>query len=284
MDKKYFVISDVHSFYTPMVDALTNSGFELNNPNHILIVCGDIFDRGQETLEVYSFLKDLPKDRCILIKGNHEELYFKLLNKNYPEEHDFSNGTVSTFCQIAGYSLDVVYDLRYGYYIHYGTYFDQEGVDPDCQVIWDAIKRKVKNSEITKWLKSKQWVNYYELDKYIFVHSFIPLNFKPERLISQDYATYYGMTQYFTFMENWREADNDQWASAAWGCPFVFFDEGLFDPEKEKGKILVCGHYRCSEFNKHYLDKESFESYIGENLIAIDATTVLSGKVNVLKI
>ena len=115
---KYFVISDVHSFYLEMLSSLKESGFDKKNPNHTLIVCGDIFDRGDKSVEVYKFLKSIPKKRCILIRGNHEQLYFQLLNKKYPESHDFSNGTVRTFCQIAAKEtkrtefLSLEYDLR----------------------------------------------------------------------------------------------------------------------------------------------------------------------------
>lgn len=285
MDKKYFVISDTHSFNKIMRASLRSSGFDKKNPNHILIVCGDIFDRGDDSIGVYNFLRSIPKKRCILIRGNHESLYFSLLKKNYPESHDFSNGTVQTFCQIAGYDSDTVYDLRYGQRIIYGSYFDREEIDPVCQDLWYSIREDVKKSEITKWLQSKQWINYYELDNYIFVHSFIPLIFEGDRGLSEDYCLYYGWTQYFKEKSNWRDATDDEWETASWGCPYKFFDAGLFNQELEKNKILVCGHYRCSEFNEHYLNRlEDHKIYFGKNLIAIDATTARSNQVNVLVI
>lgn len=40
---------------------------------------------------------------------------------------------------------------------------------------WLNIKKSVQESPITKWLKSDQWKDYYELNKFIFVHSFIPV-------------------------------------------------------------------------------------------------------------
>lgn len=281
--KQYYIISDIHSFASIMKNSLKKAGFDITNPEHILIVCGDIFDRGTETIKVYNFLKKIPNERCILIRGNHESLYFTLLNKRYPEEHDFSNGTVLTFCQIAGCSLEVVDDLRVGRYMSYGSYFDNEFIDGECLKIWKGIQKKVQESPITQWLKSSQWVNYYELGKYIFVHSFIPLKFSPQRMLTEDYCIYYGYTEYFSFKEDWRESSNVDWEKASWGCPYVFFDAGLFAPEKEKGKILVCGHYRCSEFNEHYLAvRNNHNLYRGKNLIAIDATTALSKQINVL--
>ena len=54
--KKYFVTSDIHGFYNEFISALDRSGFNIDNPDHILIICGDIFDRGSETLDVFNFL------------------------------------------------------------------------------------------------------------------------------------------------------------------------------------------------------------------------------------
>ena len=67
--KKYFVGSDIHSFYTPFIKELNKKGFDLNNEEHILIICGDLFDRGSESLKLYEFIKSLPKERRILIRG-----------------------------------------------------------------------------------------------------------------------------------------------------------------------------------------------------------------------
>ena len=284
--KRWFIVSDIHSFGDILEKTLKQCGFDKNNKNHTLIVCGYIFDRGTKTVKVYNYLKSIPKKRCILIKGNHEQLYMDLLNKYFPEPHDFSNGTVLTFAQIAGYGLDAVYDLRMadsqGLSSMFGDSYDMPKESLD---LWRDIKKKVRESEITKWLQSKQWVNYYESDKYIFVHSFIPLIFdNSERGLNEDYCIYYGWTQMFKYKENWREATDLEWSNAAWGCPYKFFDAGLFNQEKEKGKVLVCGHYRCSEFNVHYLNSNENDHslYFGKNLIAIDATTALSNKINVL--
>lgn len=121
----YFVVSDIHSFYTPLKNSLYQAGFRKTNKDHILIVCGDVFDRGEETMEVYRFLTSLPKKRCILVKGNHESLFDDLLKKSLPDDYDFSNGTVKTFCSIAGVDEEV---LSRSYYFKNGIgdgYYDR---------------------------------------------------------------------------------------------------------------------------------------------------------------
>ncbi len=67
--KKYFVVGDIHSFYKPFINELTRKGFDACNNEHVLIVCGDLFDRGPDSKKVYEFIKSLPLDRRILIRG-----------------------------------------------------------------------------------------------------------------------------------------------------------------------------------------------------------------------
>ena len=105
---KYFIVSDIHSCFSELKKSLNRVKFDCNNPEHMLIVGGDIFDRGDETMETFNFLSSLNKKNCILIKGNHEDLYLDLLEKDFPENHDFSNGTVKTFCQIANVNPDLM--------------------------------------------------------------------------------------------------------------------------------------------------------------------------------
>jgi hypothetical protein len=278
---KYFLCSDIHSGYTPLMKSLDKCKFDINNPEHTLVVLGDIFDRLDETVEVYKFLSSIPKERCILIKGNHEHLYFSLLNKSFPDSYDFSNGTVKTFCQIAGYDYDAEHEL---YYEAQRCFNWDDEIKPSVKRLWINIRDTVKDNKITKWLKSDQWVNFYEIGNYICVHSFIPLKYHEERGITEDYAIYYNWTQLFEYIPEWRGASYEQWEKATWGCAYKFFDAGLFKEEVEDGKILVCGHYKCSAFNEHYLNLGGHDIYYGKNLIAIDATTALSNQVNVLVI
>ena len=45
--KKYFAVADPHSFTDFMLSALHKAGFEKDNPEHYVIICGDAFDRGE---------------------------------------------------------------------------------------------------------------------------------------------------------------------------------------------------------------------------------------------
>lgn len=256
---KYFVVSDIHSFYVELKRALDKAGFNKRNKDHTLIVCGDVFDRGSETVELYKFLTSIPKKRCILIKGNHELLYEELLEKSFPESHDFSNHTVDTFCQIAGYSQEILTP----------KYWRDLGDVPHERIrqAWQEVLTEVKQSPITAWLKSSRWKYWREVGNYIFVHSFIPLK-------NLDHMpAYYTYNRKFEYFKDWREtAKNFEFEGATWGCPYQQYIDGYFKEEATNGKVLVCGHWVVTDFRQHINNKWSDDTsiYKFENIIALD--------------
>lgn len=288
--KKYFVMSDIHSFYKPMLAALTEARFDINNEEHILIICGDIFDRGPDTLCVYNFIKSIPDDRCILVQGNHELLYFELLDKDLPDKHDYSNGTVKTFCAIAGVDYKELdpHEIFWAAQLA-GKNPTYNEVQLKVKANWKKVLTAVKSHEITEWLKSDRWVNYLELDPFIFVHSFLPVQLRPEFLNKglNYYPTYNFAEDALELVPEWRtKASSIQWDDAKWGCPWKQFCAGLFNSEIDAGKRLVCGHWHASDFHKKFEadNSNNLELFFGDNLIALDACTAASGFCNVLVI
>ena len=256
---KYFIVSDIHSFCSELKSALWKAGFNKRNKDHTLIVCGDVFDRGSETVELYKFLTSIPKKRCILIKGNHELLYEELLEKSFPESHDFSNHTVDTFCQIAGYSPEILTP----------KYWRDLGDVPyeRIQQAWQEIITEVRQSPITAWLQSDRWKYWHEVGNYIFVHSFIPLK-NLDRM-----PAYYTYNRKFEYFKDWRKtANNFELEDATWGCPYQQYLDGHFKEEAANGKVLVCGHWAVTDFRQHINNKWSEDTgiYKFENIIGLD--------------
>ena len=256
---KYFIVSDIHSFCSELKSALWKAGFNKRNKDHTLIVCGDAFDRGSETVELYKFLTSIPKKRCILIKGNHELLYEELLEKSFPESYDFSNHTVDTFCQIAGYDPEILTPK-------YWRKFDDVPHERIRQA-WQEILTEVKRSPITAWLQSNRWKYWHEVGNYIFVHSFIPLK-------NLDHMpAYYTYNRKFGYFKDWREtATNFELEDATWGCPYQQYIDGYFKEEAANGKILVCGHWVVTDFRQHINNRWSEDTsiYKFENIIGLD--------------
>lgn len=323
---KYFITSDIHSFYTPLMNSLKSSGFDINNPEHILVVNGDLFDRGGETVQLLEFIKSLPKERRILIRGNHEYLLKELVETKWlPESYDYSNGTVRTCYDLyinkyKKSSLIKLFNKMYKkmdedtaykkYSLHLPGYdfnetaiaqiktFNYIAVDIFNDVDkWTRIANYIKKSGLLDWIFGDEWVDYFEIDKYIITHSFIPL----ETQLIKKWGEFFPVSDP-KYMPNWRECkDSSIWNKATWGCPYEQFDLGYFDEEIKKGKILVCGHWHCADFHIRYeqeiLNEYSIKSerqeyktneinqiYYGDNLIAIDGCTLVSGIVNVLVI
>ena len=286
--KTYFVCSDIHGYFDEWMESLRQSGFELSNTNHILVVLGDIFDRGRQPKQIYKFLKSFPENRLILVKGNHEYLLLDLVKRRYPLEHDEHNGTYQTL-------IDLYKDpyVRQRQFIaeNRGKYSNDELYAISFKIYQEAIKDLYTNDtikSIVKWIKSKKWKNYFELGPYIFVHAFIPLKGRVNAYLDNS-GIYYS---------NWRtETDIKMWEDSTWGCPYKLYLNGCFDNELSNGKILVCGHWHTSSFFNELIykdDKEKqldirkdnpiFQSELYPGLIGLDTCTALTKKVNILKI
>ena len=236
---KFFVTSDIHSFYTPFKQALDKSGFDQNNEEHWLVVCGDCYDRGDESEELLHFLMSLK--RKILIKGNHDILLEDCCMREFPYSYDDSNGTRRTIQDLGGAG--------------YGRPFDE-----CCQITWNKLARY-----------RELLVNYFETQKYIFVHSWIPV-------ASQNGG-------YCKYDENWRNATDDRWEKAMWGNPFDMHMLNL----NQTGKTIVFGHWHCStghkmlgrchdEFGRYAI----WEPCCAEGIIGLDRCTAYTGECNVV--
>lgn len=60
---RYYVVADVHGFYTEMISALSEKGYFEDKSPHKLIICGDLFDRGVQNKKVEQFVAE-----CLHIK------------------------------------------------------------------------------------------------------------------------------------------------------------------------------------------------------------------------
>lgn len=145
--KKIFVVSDVHGHYTLLKEALDKAGFDKDNQQHLLVCCGDYFDRGNENVEVLKFFEKLRHK--VLLRGNHEDLLLKLLQTGKVLPHNYINGTMQTLENFFGrYSIDPIDDT-----------IDFSGktrtVDRICAFIDETV-------------------DYFETENYVFVHGWLP--------------------------------------------------------------------------------------------------------------
>lgn len=231
--KKLFVVSDIHGHYTLLKAALDKAGFDKDNPGHLLICCGDYFDRGDENMEVLKFFERLKHK--VLLRGNHEDMLQNLLQTGKLQRHHYINGTISTLRNIFGkYSIDT----------------ENDNIDFSGKT--SITKRLCEFIEET--------VDYYETEKYVFVHGWMPENaLTPEAR---------------------KKAGQEAWEKARW----VRWNEQYVGLRPLEDKILVCGHVPTWYANA--LDpsrgKNCFDIFHGNGIIAIDAGTADTKQVNVL--
>lgn len=250
--KKLFVVSDVHSFYSELKVALNKAGFDRDNENHWLIVCGDAFDRGDESIEMLHFLMGL--ERKVLVKGNHDTLLEKCCIRGYYYGHDISNGTTKT-----------IYDIGNG---GAGNPFDK-----CCELT--LMKTQAYRDSL---------VNYFETKNYVFVHGWIPCegydaNSKPWWQSGKSYR----------YIPDWRDCNDVEWDSAQWTNGVARAKEGIIEPGKT---IVCghwhCswGHMIDSQATDNWISEYEedaiWEPYYTEGCIAIDRCTAFTKEVNVL--
>ena len=145
--KKLFVVSDIHGFYTPLKEALDRAGFDRENPDHLLVCCGDYFDRGNENVQVLQFFERLKHK--VLLRGNHEDMLLKLLQTGRLLPHHYINGTFTTLTDFLG-----------RYCIEPGN---------------DAIDFSGKTRTVDRLCQfMEETVDYYETEHYVFVHGWLP--------------------------------------------------------------------------------------------------------------
>lgn len=286
--KKLFVCSDIHGFYDELMKALNKASFDINNPDHILVVCGDIFDRGEKPLEVYKFLRELPRERRILIRGNHEYLLRDLVKRGYPEDHDRHNKTIDTLYQLQGWesSNEFVHEMYREQALN-TIQFGTPAYEQHRQK-WEELRLGVYKGIVTDvldWINSDEWRNYFELDNYIFVHGFIPLT----EHINWEKSQWCGFIVKEgddTFREDWRNATSTEWEDATW-----FNWRKNFPLVKKKlnqtGKFIVVGHWHTSDLynflTRQRKDITHNPVFISKRykIVGLDACTALTHKVNV---
>ncbi len=235
---RYFVTADIHGYFDEFITALNNKGFNPQNPNHKLVICGDLFDRGRQPAQIIDFVLE-HKDSIILIRGNHEDLMQEMINRNEATITDIQNRTAQTVSDLC----------------------------PEWDVTEFSIEKIAKETRLQEVLDS--CINYYETNHFVFVHGWLPI-----------------IGYNFEYDENWRHADEESWKKSRWANPVTMFRCKVFEPNK----TIICGHWHCSAFwhakdparYDEFGENACFEPFITRRMIALDACTALTRKVNVI--
>ena len=270
--KKYFIVSDVHGFYNELQTALAQRGWDITNPDHVFVHCGDLLDRGPDAVRCLDFVNQLPADRKILIRGNHEDLFDEVWRYQQFGMHDISNGTYDTYCQIVDY-------------LHGNT------KDNSCKFYMsDRAVIQIAHNSVLWQEYAYSMVDYEEVGDNIFVHGWIPCT------VELKYEGRKIVRKYFP-VEDWRSSA--LWSNARWTNGMEAWNKGI----RLEGKTIWCGHWHASwgnanlhgdgvEFLKEvetfHIDPltgrmephENHRTFIDEGIRAVDACTAHSHFVN----
>lgn len=252
--KKYFAISDPHSYYLQAKTAVVNAGFDASNPEHFIIICGDAFDRGDFSVELFAWMKQLQaENRLIYVRGNHEDLLedcvFDIRKRRDIGRHHISNGTVNTIADFLDCSQ---YDIL-------------------CNTFeWNQFDARM--DELLNFI-NEHCVDYFQLGNTVFVHGWIPTT------VDENGRECVHV--------NWRDGG---WRDARWPNGMEMFHKKLVPPDIT---TIVCGHWHTS-FAWHYYEDicpewgnlAKFDAYVKydetlrSRIVALDACTAYSKKVN----
>ena len=262
---RYYVVSDIHGFYTPMRKALDDAGFFTDTEPHKLIVCGDMLDRGSEVLEMQKFMCELlDRNELIFIRGNHEDLMVSMLD-NFDE-----------------YEWNIA--LGSSHHNHNGTWesalYLSDMTEIEALTNSEKFIARVKASPFYSKLIPAS-INYFETDNYIFIHGWIPCS-------TDKMPSWYRKNRNYKFDPNWRDADSGSWDDARWFNGMELAElHGVTEPDKK----IVCGHWHASYGHAVFEKKGTefnlgadFTPYFGNGVIAVDACTACTGFVNCLVI
>lgn len=260
MKKKYFLCSDIHSDFKALQEALKEHQFDIDNPQHILVVAGDIFDRGSESVALYEFLKDLcDKNRAIVLQGNHHQMFIDFLeNKNlhlcsFNYVRNGMKHTVADFLHRTE-PWDTYIILKYS---------DQEQHDmtnEDWNREWAGfVERSAKEindeyPELLPWLKSLP--HYLELKNTIVTHGMIDCH-----------------------SEDWHNPDI-KWEDCHWAKPH----EAAF-MRNSTGKHVYLGHIDSETIREVWNEpKGNYELYTRQSgdVTYLDSCTIYTHKVNMV--
>lgn len=253
---KYFVFSDVHGCYKELIESLTNAGYNENDINHKLIFLGDAFDKNRDDYNMYLFLKNnIINNKLIWVLGNHDLYLLNVLR----------NRKINKFC--------------------YNTVLNiAKGLNNDLIDINDCINELIKDGLYDLLMNNTKY--YYETNKYVLAHAFIPYNKKELK-----------------YDPKWKEASTSEWCAAL--NNMKGFKLALVDKIIVPNKTLVLGHIgayygNLTKYNKELeVDSKEFKSFgnkiirkckenikyfktfTSESVIGIDSRCFETGFVNI---
>lgn len=258
---KYFVFSDVHGEYNALMDALDEAGYDSSNPKHKLVGCGDMFDRGPDSVKIFRFLK---QHNAICVKGNHDVMFQEYLEKGMDGEfvlfNILHNGLGATIKSFTGLNDDV---------------FNVNSIDQ---------ARRTINTDVLKWIKAMPL--YFETSTFLFVHAGVNPWIRNWKETDEHYMLWDIQDSHLAVPNINKICVIGHHHAARVRQNGIASGAGDYDINNATYTTNYSpqGQYPINHSMRAYGNKDENRPYINGNKIAIDGMTNLTGKVNVLVI
>jgi predicted phosphodiesterase len=172
---KYFILSDIHAQYDMLIEALDKAAFDINNIEHIIIVAGDILDRGKFGDKTIRYIETLiEKNRVIGVLGNHDIFLINILDDVYKLKKVIWNIKKNGFIETL--QLGFKEDIR------------------DKKITKSFINR-FKVEFVNKYPVFVEWIKknplYIEYNNHVIVHGFINFDLEDWRNTDEHYAVWH---------------------------------------------------------------------------------------------
>lgn len=246
--KKYFIFSDIHGRkLSALLEELKNASFDINDDNHILISLGDLFDRGDDNLNLLFFVNEMiKKNRMIVLWGNHEAMLKEFIETSFKAWSNVlnANGTSITIYDFLTHlnnnqKLEEIGVTSFLNFFKYGI------VDKEIKPLFNKLK---SFEELNFYFSSLK--PYYVLNnKYLLCHS--------------------GATN----MEKYSSYDLKKIMKETFSCIIPLFKNSAIGPaknvlfDKHNFDKVIHGHLYVHYFN---ID-DPYNIYFGENNICLDS-------------
>lgn len=243
---KYFVVSDVHSYYTYLENVLNKAKFDKNNPNHFFVSLGDLLDRGDMPRECLKFVLSLDPSRRALVRGNHEDLLENIVKTESFKKRDFTNGTMGTLSKLANIKYYEFYEM---------------------------LNRISKDEDLYNYYQSL--VDYYEIEDYVFIHGWIAKkdsSYKEWRKASREE---FNEARWMNGFDAWDAMKNDEYKEKKTIVCGHFHTSYGHSVYHHLGKDIL---------DDLKLKNCHFEPFVDDGIIGLDACSALSHKMNLLVI
>ena len=208
--RRHIFVSDIHGDYKKLAEALAEAKFR--REEDILVCLGDIFDRGQKSLEVLQFLMGLP--RKILVWGNHDYRLRELICGDQITMADYQNGVLATLHSLCPNHKTI------------------ESIDILLRILQTDAQYADTYKLLWQYFDTCVWA--VEWDGVIATHGWLPYcGTIPARGATKTQPI-------FQLRPDWRHAPRNIWYEASWAHTEACIMSGIF-PDKP----LIVGHWHA---------------------------------------